>query len=141
MSRLVKICHNVLLSVMFQSLCEITVLAEKGGTSRAAFLEFLNDSVLGSTFSRYKSPALVNLDFTPTFTMPLLLKDFELRMAASRSLGVPMPVATAAAQIIASAVGAGHRDNDFAELILEQARRAGFELAPEDTKVDDGLSG
>jgi 3-hydroxyisobutyrate dehydrogenase-like beta-hydroxyacid dehydrogenase len=65
-------------------------------TSRAAFLEFLNDSVLGSTFSRCKSPALVNLDFTPTFTMTMLLKDFDLGMAASRSLGVPMPVAAAA---------------------------------------------
>lgn len=138
-ARLVKICHNVLLGVMFQSLCEITVLAERGGTSRAAFLGFLNDSVLGSTFSRYKSPAIVNLDFTPTFTMPLLLKDFDLGMAASRSLGVPMPVAAATAQIIASAVGAGHQVNDFAELILEQARRAGFELEPEDTEVDDGL--
>jgi 3-hydroxyisobutyrate dehydrogenase-like beta-hydroxyacid dehydrogenase len=139
-ARLVKICHNVLLGVVAQSLAEITVLAQKGGTSRAAFLEFLNDSVLGSAFSRYKSPALVNLDFTPTFTMPLLQKDFDLGLAAARELEAPMPIASAAAQIVASAVGAGHRDNDFAELILEQARRAGLELKPENVDVDDGLS-
>jgi 3-hydroxyisobutyrate dehydrogenase-like beta-hydroxyacid dehydrogenase len=140
-ARLVKICHNVLLGVVAQSLAEITVLAQKGGTSRAAFLEFLNDSVLGSAFSRYKSPALVNLDFTPTFTMPLLQKDFDLGLAAARELEAPMPIASAAAQIVAGAVGAGHRDNDFAELILEQARRAGLELKPENVDVDDGLSG
>lgn len=139
-ARLVKICHNVFLGVVAQSLAEITVLAEKGGTSRAAFLEFLNNSVMGSTFSRYKSPALVNLDFTPTFTMPLLRKDFDLGLDAARELEVPMPIAAATAQLIASAVGAGHTEEDFATLILEQARRSGISLTSEDVAVDDGLS-
>src|SRR5215217_4711883 len=74
-ARLVKICHNLMLGVVAQSLAEITVLAEKGGVSRAAFLEFLNKSVMGSMFTRYKTPAIVNLDFTPTFTPALLYKD------------------------------------------------------------------
>jgi 3-hydroxyisobutyrate dehydrogenase-like beta-hydroxyacid dehydrogenase len=138
-ARLAKICHNVFLGVVIQSLAEITLLAERGGTSRAAFLEFLNDSVMGSVFTRYKSPALVNLDFTPTFTMPLLAKDFDLAYEAAHELGVPMPLASAAAQLVAGAVGAGHREQDFATLILEQARRAGMTLAPEDAEVDDGL--
>lgn len=138
-ARLAKICHNVFLGVVIQSLAEITLLAERGGTSRAAFLEFLNDSVLGSTFTRYKSPALVNLDFTPTFTMPLLAKDFDLAYDVAHALAVPMPLASAAAQLVAGAVGAGHRDEDFATLILEQARRAGMTLQPEDVEVDDGL--
>jgi 3-hydroxyisobutyrate dehydrogenase-like beta-hydroxyacid dehydrogenase len=138
-ARLVKICHNVFLGVVTQSLAEITVLAEKGGVSRAAFLEFLNDSVLGSVFSRYKTPALVNLDFTPTFTMPLLLKDFDLGLSAARELAAPMPLASAAAELVASAIGAGHRTEDFAVLIEEQARRAGLELVGEDEMVDDGL--
>jgi 3-hydroxyisobutyrate dehydrogenase len=138
-ARLVKICHNVFLGVVTQSLAEITVLAEKGGTSRAAFLEFLNNSVLGSIFTRYKSPALVNLDFTPTFTMPLLQKDFDLGLAAARELEAPMPLASAAAALVASAIGAGHRTEDFATLLLEQARRAGVELEAEDVEVDDGL--
>jgi 3-hydroxyisobutyrate dehydrogenase len=140
-ARLVKICHNVLLGVVTQSLAEITVLAEKGGASRAAFLEFLNNSVMGSVFSRYKSPAFVNLDFTPTFTMPLLRKDFDLGLAAARELEAPMPVASATAQLVAEAIGAGSRENDFAELILEQARRSGIELKPEHVTVDDGLDG
>src|SRR6185437_12680454 len=74
LSRLVKIAHNTLLGVVTQSLAEITVLAEKGGVSRRAFLEFLNNSVMGSVFTRYKTPAFVNLDFTPTFTPVLLRK-------------------------------------------------------------------
>jgi 3-hydroxyisobutyrate dehydrogenase-like beta-hydroxyacid dehydrogenase len=138
-ARLVKICHNVLLGVVIQALAEVTVLAEKGGTSRAAFLEFINHSVLGSMFTRYKSPALVNLDFTPTFTNPLLLKDFDLGLAAAHDLQAPMPVASVAAAMVASALGAGYRTEDFATLILEQARRSGITLAAENVKVDDGL--
>jgi 3-hydroxyisobutyrate dehydrogenase len=95
--------------------------------------------VLGSTFTRYKTPAFVNLDFTPTFTMPLLRKDFDLGLDAARELEAPMPIASATAQLVASAVGAGHVDEDFATLLLEQARRAGMTLEPEDVAVDDGL--
>jgi 3-hydroxyisobutyrate dehydrogenase-like beta-hydroxyacid dehydrogenase len=59
-ARLVKICHNLLLGIVTQSLAEITVLAERAGVPRADFLDFLNSSVMGSTFSRYKTPALVH---------------------------------------------------------------------------------
>ncbi len=138
-ARLAKICHNVLLGVTMQSLAEVTVLAEKGGISRAAFLEFINHSVMGSMFSRYKSPALVHLDFTPTFTVPLLLKDFDLGLAAARDLEAPMPVAATTAALVASALGAGYRTQDFAALLVEQARRAGLRLEAEDGDVDDGL--
>ena len=138
-ARLVKICHNVLLGVVTESLAEIILLAQRGGTTREAFLSFLNDSVMGSTFSRYKTPAMVNLDFTPTFTNPLLLKDIELGLDVGRQLGVPMPVAALTAQLVASAIGAGYDKEDFATLLLEEARRSGVELTSENADVSDGL--
>jgi 3-hydroxyisobutyrate dehydrogenase-like beta-hydroxyacid dehydrogenase len=138
-ARLVKIAHNVFLGVVIQSLTEITTLAERGGVSRTAFLDFLNDSVLGSAFTRYKSPALVNLDFRPTFTTAGLRKDLQLGLSAGRDLGVPMPLAAAADQLIAQAIGAGLAEQDFATLILEQARRSGYELEAEAEPYDDGL--
>jgi 3-hydroxyisobutyrate dehydrogenase len=139
-ARLVKIAHNIFLGVVYQALAEITVLAERGGVSRAAFLEFLNDSVMGSTFSRYKSPALVNLDFHPTFTNVLLRKDLQLGLTAGSELGVPMPLAAAADMLVAQAIGAGLTEEDFATLVLEQARRSGYALEPENLPVDDGLA-
>jgi 3-hydroxyisobutyrate dehydrogenase-like beta-hydroxyacid dehydrogenase len=139
-ARLVKIAHNVFLGVVYQSLAEITVLAERGGVSRAAFLEFLNDSVLGSAFSKYKSPALVNLDFHPTFTNVLLRKDMQLGLSAGKELGVPMPLAAATDMLIAQAIGAGLTAEDFATLVLEQGRRSGYQLESENVPVDDGLA-
>jgi len=122
-----------------QSLAEITVLAEKGGVSRAAFLTFLNESVMGSIFTGYKTPAFVNLDFTPTFTMPLLQKDFDLGLDAAYRLGAPMPVASATRQIVAQQVGEGNTESDFATLLLGVARGAGLDLQPENADVTDGL--
>src|SRR5262249_10250303 len=124
-ARLVKLAHNVLLGVVAQSLAEVTVLAERGGVARSTLLEVLNGSVLGSVFTRYKSPALVQLDFTPTFTTRLLRKDLELGLAAARELGASMPVASATAQAIQAAIGRGHGEQDFAALLIEQARDAG----------------
>jgi 3-hydroxyisobutyrate dehydrogenase len=138
-ARLVKLAHNIFLGVVIQSLSEIVVLAESGGVSRAAFLEFMNDSVLGSVFTRYKSPALVNLDYTATFTPLLLRKDFDLGLAAARSLDVPMPVAALTAQIVQASVSSGRVTEDFAILLDLQAASAGLELKPEDVEVDDGL--
>jgi 3-hydroxyisobutyrate dehydrogenase len=139
-ARLVKICHNLMLGVVTQCLAEVTVLAEKGGVPRAAFLEFLNDSVMGSVFTRYKSPALVHLDYTPTFTPILLRKDFDLGLAAARELDVPMPVAAVTAQLVQQMVSGGRVTEDFAILLDQQAAASGLTLKPEDTPVDDGLT-
>ncbi len=138
-ARIVKIAHNVFLGVVAQSLAEVTVLAQKGGIPRHAFLDFMNNSVMGSVFTRYKTPAFVNLDFKPTFTPPLLRKDLDLGLAAARELGVPMPVAAATREEVQALVGAGHTQDDFATLLLEVARGAGLTLDPEHVEVDDGL--
>jgi len=140
LARIVKICHNVFLGVVIQSLAEITVLAQKAGVPRHAFLEFMNQSVMGSTFSRYKSPALVNLDFKVTFTPQLLRKDLDLGLDAARHFGVPMPLASITRDLIQALIGHGVDEEDFAKLIVLQARASGIELVPENVAVDDGLS-
>jgi 3-hydroxyisobutyrate dehydrogenase len=139
LSRLAKICHNLLLGVTAQTLAEIIVLAEKAGMPRSAFLDFINHSVLGSMFTRYKSPAFVGLDFTPTFTPVLLRKDFDLGMAAANDLGVPLPVVASAREPVQAAVAQGRTEEDFAVLLELQAAASGYQITAEDVPVDDGL--
>ena len=141
LARIVKICHNVFLGVVIQSLAEITVLAQKAGVPRHAFLEFMNQSVMGSTFSRYKTPALVNLDFKVTFTPKLLRKDLDLGLEAARRFEVPMPLASLTRDMVQTLIGNGMDEEDFAKLIVLQARASGVELRPENIAVDDGLGG
>jgi 3-hydroxyisobutyrate dehydrogenase-like beta-hydroxyacid dehydrogenase len=140
LARIVKICHNVFLGVVIQSLAEITVLAQKAGVPRHAFLDFINQSVMGSTFSRYKTPALVNLDFHVTFTPQLLRKDLDLGLDAARQFEVPMPLASITRDLVQSLIGHGLDDEDFAKLIVQQARASGLELVPDNVPVGDGLS-
>ncbi|MCW5611852.1 MAG: NAD(P)-dependent oxidoreductase [Rubrivivax sp.] len=142
LARVWKIAHNTMFGVIIQSLCEITVLAEKAGIPRHVFLQSINDSVLGSMYTRYKSPVLTNLSFEQvTFTPKLLLKDMDLGLGAGKAHGVPMPSAAATRESIARLVGRGHDDVDFAILLQETAADAGLKLVPEVVKVDDGLSG
>ena len=139
LARIVKIAHNVFLGVVIQSLAEITVLAEKAGVPRHAFLEFINQSVMGSMFSRYKTNALVNLDFKVTFTPQLLRKDLDLGLDAAREYEVPMPLASIARDQIQALIGHGMGGEDFAQLIVLQAMASGIALKPENVPVDDGL--
>lgn len=147
LSRFCKIAHNVFLGVVIQNLAEITVLAEKAGVPRSAFLEFINNSVMGSIFTRYKSLALVNLDWTTTFTPALLRKDLDLGLAAGRQLDVPMPVAAAMREALQAHVGAAqiqpdpeaYLAADFSALIETVALGAGITLESEDKKVATGL--
>ncbi len=139
-ARLVKICHNLILGVVTQVLAETTVLAEKAGITRADYLEFINGSVMGSVFSRYKTPGIVNLDYTPTFTGHLLRKDFELGLEAARAMDVPLPVSAQVHQQVVDMIGNGLGDEDFSRLLEMAARGAGLELRSEERDdVGDGL--
>ncbi|MCE3000564.1 MAG: NAD(P)-dependent oxidoreductase [Betaproteobacteria bacterium] len=138
LSRIAKICHNVMLGVVIQNLCEITVLAEKTGMKRHAFLDFLNKSVMGSMFTAYKTPALSNLDFHVTFTPELLRKDIDLGLAAGRNHGVPMPTTSVTRDMVQTLIGHGY-DQDFSQLLLLQAKASGIELKSENVDIGDGL--
>lgn len=139
-ARWVKIAHNLMLGVVTQMMAETTLLLEKAGVERSDWLEFLNRSVMGSTFTGYKTPALVNLDWSPTFTMHLLKKDFELGLGQGRDLGVPLPVSALVHQLVTEAIGRGFGDLDFAALLAMGADAAGMALASDDRRVADGLS-
>jgi 3-hydroxyisobutyrate dehydrogenase len=140
LARVWKIAHNTMFGVVIQNLCEITVMAEKAGIPRHLFLESINDSVLGSMYTRYKTPVLTNLTFDQvTFTPKLLLKDMDLGMAAAKAQGVSMPAAAATRESVARMVGRGYDHIDFAALLIETARDAGLELKSENKTISDGL--
>jgi len=141
LARIVKICHNVFLGVVTQSLAEVTLLAQKAGVPRHAFLDFINQSVMGSTFTRYKTPAFVNLDFKVTFTPYLLRKDLDLGLDAGKHFEVPMPLASMTRDLVQQMMGRGWTEQDFATLLLQQAQASGLALEPENVEVGDGLSG
>ncbi len=138
-ARLVKICHNLMLGIVAQTMAETCALVGKAGVSRHDYLEFLNDSVMGSVFTRYKTPAYVNLDYKPTFTWPLLRKDFELGLRAGREMEVPLPASALVHQIVCEGIGRGFGELDFAALLTKSYEDSGMDITAENRDVDDGL--
>jgi 3-hydroxyisobutyrate dehydrogenase len=147
LARVCKIAHNVMLAVVIENLIEITLLANKMGVPRHAFLAFMNNGVMGSMFTRYKAPALVNLDWTTTFTPELLRKDVDLGLALAREMDVPMPVTAATREVLQSHFGTAtlksnpeeYLQKDFAALMETMALAAGMKLASENKNVPTGL--
>jgi 3-hydroxyisobutyrate dehydrogenase len=147
LARICKIAHNVMLAVVIENLIEITLLANKMGVPRHAFLAFMNNGVMGSMFTRYKSPALVNLDWTTTFTPELLRKDLDLGLALARDMDVPMPVTAATREVLQSHFGAAmlqknpeeYLSKDFAALAETMALASGMKLESENKNVPTGL--
>ncbi len=147
LARVCKIAHNVMLGVVIENLIEITLLANKMGVPRHAFLSFMNNSVMGSMFTRYKTPALVNLDWTTTFTPELLRKDLDLGLELGRDYDVPMPVTAATREVLQSHFGAAtlksdpkaYLEKDFAALMETMALASGMKLESENKNVPTGL--
>jgi 3-hydroxyisobutyrate dehydrogenase len=147
LARVCKIAHNVMLGVVIENLIEIMLLTNKMGVPRHQFLAFLNNSVMGSMFTAYKSPALVNLDWTTTFTPELLRKDLDLGLELAREMDVPMPVTAATREVLQGHFGAAmlkpnpqeYIQKDFAALAETMALAAGMKLTPENKNVPTGL--
>jgi 3-hydroxyisobutyrate dehydrogenase len=147
LARVCKIAHNVMLGVVIENLIEIMLLTNKMGVPRHAFLAFLNNGVMGSMFTRYKSPALVNLDWTTTFTPELLRKDLDLGLELAREMDVPMPVTAATREVLQGHFGAAmlqknpeeYLQKDFAALAETMALAAGMKLQSENKNVPTGL--
>lgn len=147
LARFCKIAHNVFLSVVTQNMIEITLLAQKAGVPRSAFLDFMNNSVMGSVFTRYKSNAMINLDWTTTFTPELLRKDMDLGLSAARSLGVSMPVTATTREVLQGHFGAAQLQDDpeaylakdFMTLMETMAMAAGIKLESEEKPYPTGL--
>ena len=131
-ARVVKLGTNLVLAVLAQALAEALVLGQSHGVRRAALMEFINDSAIGSPFTRYKTDAFVRLDLEPAFTPEGQHKDLRLALQLGAEHEVPMPVSSATevefSRLVASGLGEGL---DFASLILLAARDAGIAIEPE----------
>lgn len=139
-ARIVKICHNLYLGIAFEALSEVTLLAEKHGVTRHAFLDVINKSVLGSTFSRYKTPVIVNLDHTVTFTNALMKKDLDLGLKAAAAKGVALPVTKIVRDIVQACIDDGRADDDYTVILAKLAEYSCMTLASENRAVTDGLA-
>jgi 3-hydroxyisobutyrate dehydrogenase-like beta-hydroxyacid dehydrogenase len=132
LARVAKICHNVWLGGVSQALAEVLVLGQKAGLTREAFLNFLNQSAMGSAFTKGRTPSWVALDGAPGFSPWLMRKDMDLGLDLAKSLEMPMPLSNAARDFLQALINSGDAEADFTQgLMQQQARASGLEMKPE----------
>ena len=113
-ARVVKLGTNLVLAVLAQALAEALVLGQSHGVRRAALMEFINDSAIGSPFTRYKTDAFVRLDLDARVhasRASARTSGSPLQLGAEHE--VPMPVSSATevefSRLVASGLGDGPR--------------------------------
>ena len=137
LARVAKICHNVWLGGVSQALAEVLVLGQKAGLTREAFLNFLNQSAMGSAFTKGRTPSWVAMDGAPGFSPWLMRKDMDLGLDLAKSLEMPMPLSNTARDFLQALINSGDAEADFTQgLMQQQARVSGLEMKPEKGATD-----
>lgn len=129
-ANVIKLGVNAVLTITMQALAEVVVLGEKAGVPRAAFMGFFNDSAPGSRYSRSKTAAIVDSDFTPTFTAAGQRKDIWLAQALAREVGAGLPLLSATEVEFSRLAESPWSELDYAALVLQAARDAGLNWQP-----------
>jgi 3-hydroxyisobutyrate dehydrogenase-like beta-hydroxyacid dehydrogenase len=124
-ARIMKLALNLMVGGTIGLLAEALVMGEAHGLDRAAMLEVMGSSAVGSPLVKYKTPALVAKDYTSTFSVQLMRKDLDLVLAAAKDAGVPVTIAAVLQQLVDGCIELGMGDLDFAALVPRLQREAG----------------
>jgi 3-hydroxyisobutyrate dehydrogenase-like beta-hydroxyacid dehydrogenase len=125
-ARVMKLALQVLIAGTGQLLAEALVLGEANGLDRAAMLEVLGASAVGSPFVKYKTAPLVADDYSSTFTSTAMYKDLSLLLECANGAGVPLPVSALVQQLVIGCISTGMGEDDFMALLPRLRREAGL---------------
>ena len=126
-ARVLKLALNLMIAGNAQLIAEALVLGEANGLDRAKMLEVMGASAAGSPFVKYKSAALVQDDYTATFTGYAMWKDLAMALAAAHDAGAPLPVTATIQQLVEGCIGSGWGELDLMALLPRLRREAGLE--------------
>lgn len=121
-ARVLKLALNLMVAGTCELMAEAIALGEASGLDRAAMLEVMSESAVGSPFVRYKTPGLVARDYSATFTVEMMKKDLELALGAADGVSVSLPVTASVRGLLAECIADGDGDLDLTALLLRLER-------------------
>ena len=118
-----KLAINLVLMVEVIAFGEGVALAEKGGVAREVAVDAMLKSVVASPVLGYRGPFILegNMPKVPLADVNLQQKDMQLVLELGRKMGVPVPLAAAANEMMNACRGLGIAHNDF--VIAHEAYR------------------
>jgi 3-hydroxyisobutyrate dehydrogenase-like beta-hydroxyacid dehydrogenase len=120
-----KLAINISLAVQMLAFAEGVVMAERAGIERELAVEVMAASPIGSPMLKARAPLVLDLPEAAWFDIGLMQKDIALALDTARQLGVPLPSAAAADQLLTVARALGYERRDLAALSEVLGRLAG----------------
>jgi 3-hydroxyisobutyrate dehydrogenase-like beta-hydroxyacid dehydrogenase len=120
-----KLAINISLAVQMLAFAEGLVLAERSGIDPKLAADVMTQSPIGSPMLKARAALALNLPDDAWFDISLMQKDIVLALDTARELGVPLPSAATADEMLTVARGLGYERRDIAALHEVLAHLAG----------------
>ncbi|HTC63639.1 MAG TPA: NAD(P)-dependent oxidoreductase [Candidatus Saccharimonadales bacterium] len=112
----VKVAMNLLLDLEVEAFAEALALVTKAGVPGQSLLEVMQSSMGRSPVIDLKGANMLKGEYKPSFPLRLMHKDLGLALDLANQLGVPLPAAAAAREVLSAVKGAMTEDVDFSAL-------------------------
>ena len=121
MGTTLKLVNNLILGVAIHAAAEALVLATKAGLDPQSVIEITSVGGARTGAMETRGPRMVRRDFTPHFSANNMYKDLSSALTLAEECGVPLPVASAAREILRAvkAQGKGDLDSCVVMTVLE----------------------
>ena len=122
--QMVKLLNNAVAATNAATLAQALIVGARTGVNLDALVEVMRNGAAGSTMVDLKAEPMCRHDYTTLFKLDHMLKDVRLCLEEGQTAGVPFPYAALTREILSTASGMGHGDDDFAALIEPLERGA-----------------
>ena len=121
MGTTLKLVNNLILGVAIHVSAEALVLAVKAGLDPQTVIEITSVGGARTGAMETRGPRMVKRDFTSHFSANNMYKDLSAALSLAEECGVPLPVASAAREILraAKSQGRGNLDSCVVITVLE----------------------
>jgi 3-hydroxyisobutyrate dehydrogenase-like beta-hydroxyacid dehydrogenase len=122
--QMVKLLNNAVAATNAATIGQALIVAARTGVDSEALLEVMRNGAAGSTMLDLKAEPMRKHDYTTLFKLDHMLKDVRLCLEEGQAAGAPFPYAALTREILSTAAGMGHGEDDFAALIEPLERGA-----------------
>jgi len=123
-----KLCNQVVVALNIAAVSEALVLAQKAGVSPELVYQAIRGGLAGSTVMDAKAPMMMDRNFKPGFRIDLHIKDMTNVLETSRSVGVPLPLASQVMEIMQAIKQDGSGVEDHSSIVKFYEKIANIEV-------------
>lgn len=124
-----KLCNQIVVALNIAAVSEALVLAKKAGVSPDLVYQAIRGGLAGSTVMDAKAPMMMDRNFNPGFRIDLHIKDLTNVLETSRSVGVPLPLASQVMEMMLAIKQDGCGVEDHSSIVKFYEKIANVEVS------------